>query len=265
MDENDKSIKKAIILQDECVACGHCAKLCPKKAITIEKGSYANINHNLCIGCKLCRKSCPASAIIMEDEKNINNNKIKKWTEYLWIIPIIYLALGLANILFAWLGLLCFFVPLIISLFSGTKLYCNNYCGRGQLFCLLGDKHKLSLNHDTPYFLKSKLFRYGFLIFFLAMFFNVLNVTYLVFINSTNLKTFVTLFWRFKIPWNFAYNSITNNWISQFAFGFYSLMITSTLIGLILMIFFKPRSWCVICPMGTMTQLICKIKNKKRI
>ena len=27
------------------------------------------------------------------------------------------------------------------------------------------------------------------------------------------------------------------------------------------MLLFKPRSWCVYCPMGTMTQLICKAKN----
>ena len=33
--------------------------------------------------------------------------------------------------------------------------------------------------------------------------------------------------------------------------------------ALITMILFKPRSWCVYCPMGTMTQLICKAKNGK--
>lgn len=47
------------------------------------------------------------------------------------------------------------------------------------------------------------------------------------------------------------------------AFGFYSVMLTSTVLGLITMVLFKPRSWCVYCPMGTMTQLICKAKNTK--
>ena len=45
-------------------------------------------------------------------------------------------------------------------------------------------------------------------------------------------------------------------------FGFYSVMLTSTVLGLITMILFKPRSWCVYCPMGTMTQMICKAKSK---
>lgn len=51
--------------------------------------------------------------------------------------------------------------------------------------------------------------------------------------------------------------------VAQFAFGFYSVMLTSTVLGLITMVLYKPRSWCVYCPMGTMTQLICKVKDKK--
>ena len=51
-------------------------------------------------------------------------------------------------------------------------------------------------------------------------------------------------------------------WVAQFSFGFYSLMLTSTLIGLIVMALYKPRSWCAFCPMGTMTQTICKIKAR---
>lgn len=31
---------------------------------------------------------------------------------------------------------------------------------------------------------------------------------------------------------------------------------------LVTMVLYKPRSWCVYCPMGTMTQLICQVKNK---
>lgn len=56
----------------------------------------------------------------------------KKWYDYLWILSVAYLILGFFNILFGWLGLLCFFIPLIISIRYGTKGYCNRYCGRGQ-------------------------------------------------------------------------------------------------------------------------------------
>ena len=45
----------------------------------------------------------------------------KKWYDYLWIVSLTYLILGFFNILFAWLGLLCFFIPLIIAIAKGNK------------------------------------------------------------------------------------------------------------------------------------------------
>lgn len=190
--------------------------------------------------------------------------KKKHLYEYLWILSSLYLILGLFNILFAWLGLICFIVPLLISIVKGNKGYCNKYCGRGQLLDLLGNKLKLSRNKPMPKFLKSKYFRYGFLIFFLTMFISMVFNTYLVFQGTNTLKEVLTILWTFKLPWNFTDLSYVSPWIAQFSFGFYSLMLTSTLLGIITMALYKPRSWCVYCPMGTMTQGICIIKDMKK-
>ena len=51
----------------------------------------------------------------------------KNWYDYLWIVSLTYLILGFLNILFAWLGLLCFFIPLLIAIIKGNKAYCNKY------------------------------------------------------------------------------------------------------------------------------------------
>ncbi len=190
--------------------------------------------------------------------------KKKHLYEYLWILSSLYLILGLFNILFAWLGLICFIVPLLISIVKGNKGYCNKYCGRGQLLDLLGNKLKLSRNKPMPKFLKSKYFRYGFLIFFLTMFINMVFNTYLVFQGTNTLKEVLTILWTFKLPSNFTDLSYVSPWIAQFSFGFYSLMLTSTLLGIITMSLYKPRSWCVYCPMGTMTQGICIINDMKK-
>ncbi len=186
----------------------------------------------------------------------------KHWYDYLWIFSTIYLALGFFNILFAWIGLICFITPLAISIIGGSKAYCNKYCGRGQLFELLGGKVGLSRKKNPPKFLYSKWFRYGFLTFFMTMFMLMIYNTYLVFAGAS-LKEVVTLLWVFKLPWNWTNTSFVTPWIAQFSFGFYGVMLTSTVLGLVTMILFKPRSWCVYCPMGTMTQGICQIKNRK--
>ena len=188
--------------------------------------------------------------------------KIKKrWYDYLWIASVLYLAAGFFNILFAWLGLVCFVTPLLISVIKGDKCYCNKYCGRGQLLELVGGKLGLSRKKNPPKFLRSKWFRYGFLTFFMTMFILMIIATYQVFAGAT-LKQAVTLLWVFKLPWHWAYTSNAAPWIAQFAFGFYSVMLTSTLLGLVTMLLYKPRSWCVYCPMGTMTQGICSLKHK---
>ena len=186
----------------------------------------------------------------------------KRWYDYLWIVELAYMSLGFLNILFAWLGMLFFCIPLIISLVQGTKGYCNRYCGRGQLFGLLGGRFGLSRKKDIPRWMKSKWFRYGFLIFFFIMFFQMLWNTYLVFAGVQDLRQAVTLLWTFKLPWHWAYHGpLFPPGTAQFAFGFYSVMLPSTVLGMITMVLFKPRSWCVYCPMGTMTQLICKARN----
>ncbi len=186
----------------------------------------------------------------------------KHWYDFLWIATAVYLLLGFFNIIFAWLGILCFALPLLFALIGGNKHYCNRYCGRGQLFELLGNRFGLSAHRTIPAWLRSKWFRYGFLLFFLTMFVNMLFSTYLVFSDVRELREVVTLFWTFKLPWEWTNVSIVSPWIAQFSFGFYSLMLTSSLLGLITMALYKPRSWCVYCPMGTMTQGICQLKQK---
>lgn len=186
----------------------------------------------------------------------------KHWYDYLWIPELLYMLLGFVNILFAWLGMIFFTVPLLFAIIGGNKLYCNRYCGRSQLQDLLGREYKLSPQRPVPTFFRTKLFRYGFLVFFLLMFCNMLLTTYLVFTGGEELRQTVTVLWSLQLPWQWAYNGSVAPWVAQFAFGFYSVMLTSEIIGFAFMLLTKPRGWCVICPMGSMTQLICKLRNR---
>ena len=190
--------------------------------------------------------------------------KAKHWYDYLWVYAIIYFALGFFNILFAWLGMIDFLLPLFLAIFGGNKFFCNHLCGRGQLFSKLGTDLKCSRCKPTPRWMSSKWFRYGFLLFFLTMFGNMVFQTYLVAAGAASLREAIKLFWTFRVPWSWTYTGGTvTDWVAQFSFGFYSLMLTSLLLGLIVMVLYKPRTWCAFCPMGTITQGICKLKKTK--
>ena len=52
----------------------------------------------------------------------------KKWYDYLWIYEIVYFSLGFFNILFAWLGMIDFLLPLCLAGFWGNKWLCKRLC-----------------------------------------------------------------------------------------------------------------------------------------
>lgn len=227
---------------------------------------YLSRCSGFCSGKSVCGlwKVCQDLPCLCDSVRRKGAGSMKKhWYDYLWIASLLYLILGFVNILFAWLGMICFITPLLISVIKGSKSYCNRYCGRGQLFTLIGGRLGLSRNKEIPKWLRSKWFRYGFLTFFMLMFCSMLFSTYLVFSGSEDLKQTVTLLWVFRLPWNFVNTSSVVPWVAKFAFGFYGVMLTSTILGFATMLFFRPRSWCVYCPMGTMTQMICKAKAGK--
>ncbi|MCD1147525.1 4Fe-4S dicluster domain-containing protein [Peptoniphilus sp. KCTC 25270] len=59
--------QKAEVIPKSCVACGSCLKVCPKKAISIWKGSYAIVEKEKCVGCRRCERECPVNGIEMRE------------------------------------------------------------------------------------------------------------------------------------------------------------------------------------------------------
>ena len=64
--------KYAYVDRKYCVACGACVKVCPKKAIHIDKGCYAVVDINGCVGCGMCSKICPIGVIFMRERSSEN-------------------------------------------------------------------------------------------------------------------------------------------------------------------------------------------------
>ena len=186
----------------------------------------------------------------------------ERWYHYLWIYSLFFFIAGFFNILFAWLGLVSFTLPLIFAIGFGNKRFCNRYCDRGQLLRALGSQVGLSRRNEMPSWMKSHTFRYGFMVFFFAMFGIILYSTWLVAEGAHSLDEVATILWSIRVPWSWAYHGATDPWVAAFAFKLYGFMMTSEIIALAAMLYYKPRSWCVFCPMGTLTQIICKARNQ---
>ncbi|MCX7914187.1 MAG: NADH-quinone oxidoreductase subunit NuoF [Thermodesulfovibrionales bacterium] len=57
------NLLKFKVIEERCIKCGKCYKICPSGAIQWKKGDYAKINNDLCIKCKACVNLCDDMAI----------------------------------------------------------------------------------------------------------------------------------------------------------------------------------------------------------
>lgn len=51
---------------------------------------------------------------------------------------------------------------------------------------------------------------------------------------------------------------------NEIGFVFFRFVMVTTIVGIIMGIFFMPRSWCQVCPMGHVSGVITKHKNKTK-
>ncbi len=184
---------------------------------------------------------------------------MKKITTYLFIITILYFVLGTVNILFAWLGLLCMAIPFVLLFKNRKKTWCQKYCPRSQLFMKTGRIKKPT--RSTPKLLtkgRLKWFVLGFFVFSMSL---IVYNAVMVSLGNQPASHSLTFLLFLKLPFTLPqFISITgpSDWVYDFGYRMYSLMMTTTVIGLLLAFVYKPRTWCVICPIATVSDLCIK-------
>lgn len=147
-----------------------------------------------------------------------------------WILILLFFSLSVLDIRFGILGLLCMGVPIYLALRGGGRVHCSKYCPRGSMLMVFLEK--LSLNNNLPRYINNKHVKNLMLVWMIAMF-----AISLVVAGGDFIKTAMAIF---------------------------RMMLMSTTVGVLMGVLFKPRSWCVICPMGTATSMIEKAQRKKR-
>jgi len=153
-----------------------------------------------------------------------NKSSHMKWS---WIIIVTFFALSTFDIRFGILGILCMTMPIVHALRGRGKIHCVKYCPRGSFLGRF--LAKLSFNRPLPKFMMSKQFK------------NLL----LAFMGA------VLLYALYHTQGDFH----------KLSHAFYRFMGISFIVGITIGILFKPRSWCVVCPMGHATSLITEIQG----
>jgi len=186
------------------------------------------------------------------------------WRRYSYIITIIFFVLGFFNIVFGWLGFACLILPFILLLKNKRKKWCQNYCPRANLFSVLFRKRSLSGKAAPNWFVRGKA-KWFVLTYFIFNLFVLIMSTFMVLMGRRAAIEKVRFLIAFKLPWDMP--NILNlgyfpDWVIHLSFRIYSMMFTTTVLGLILAWIYRPRTWCTVCPINTVSALILN-KYKK--
>ena len=190
------------------------------------------------------------------------NNK----TLPLFVITITYFLLPLINILFALTAVACMALPFIILKNTKQKTWCRGLCPRADLLTKL---RPFNLGLRQPKWFNPKKIAKIMLYYFAINLFFILMSTIMVSIGRITPIDKVRLLIAFQLPWGipelFPIESLPAP-LLHLSYRIYSLMLTSTLLGTLLAILFKPRTWCAICPVNSISNsMLLSIKSKEII
>ena len=183
------------------------------------------------------------------------------WRKYSYIITIIFFALGFFNILFAWLGFGCLILPFILLAKNKRKTWCQDYCPRANLFGVLFRNRSLTGKAGPNWLIRGKAKWFALVYFIFNLF--VLNMsTFMVFMGKRAPVEKIRFLIAFRLPWNipqFINFGSFPDWVVHLSFRIYSMMFTTTVLGLLLAWIFRPRTWCTVCPINTVSDIALKI------
>ena len=75
------------VVDDLCMGCTHCMKVCPTQAIRVRDGK-AIIIEERCVDCGNCCKACPVSAIVIEQD---DFQEIFNYTVRMALVPSVFI------------------------------------------------------------------------------------------------------------------------------------------------------------------------------
>lgn len=184
----------------------------------------------------------------------MRNNK------YLFLFTILYFLLGFVNIHLALLGLFCMVIPFILVLRDHRKTWCTGYCPRASFYSIIGNRTRRKVRRLPEFIINGKL-KDILLIYFILNISFVTMSTIGVAAGRILPMEYLRFLIVFPIPFQMPQLIELANfapWLTHLSYRIYSMMMTATILGLIMSKLYKSRSWCVVCPIGALSDRMLK-------
>lgn len=148
---------------------------------------------------------------------------IHQWS---WIILLFFCAAGLFFPGVGLIAIICMLAPVVVSFFKG-RFWCGNFCPRGSMNDII--LSKISKKLRMPELLKKQWFK---------------------------LLVLILLMGGFAVQIYFSWGNI-----NAVGMVFVRMILITTVIAIILGTVYNQRTWCTICPMGTMASYVAGTKH----
>lgn len=159
------------------------------------------------------------------------------------------------------MGFVCLTLPFVLLRRDKKKTWCKSYCPRASLFSVLFKGRSLT-KRTAPKLLTNDRAKRIVLVYFCLNLFALVMSTTMVSIGRIDVIDKVRFLMAFQLPWDIPQLLNINdipNWAVHLSFRIYSMMFSTTVVGLLLGWIYTPRTWCTICPINTISDI--SIKN----
>ncbi len=147
---------------------------------------------------------------------------------HLYWVLLTFLIAGLFYPVIGLLAIICMLAPVIVSVFRG-RYWCGNFCPRGSFYDNV--LAKFSPQKPVPAFFRTKVFR----IFVLLL-----------------------IMTAFSLQMYFAWGDL-----GAMGSVFLRVILLTTLLGIVLGVFYHQRTWCAFCPMGSLASWIAEKRRQQ--
>ena len=182
--------------------------------------------------------------------------------DFMFIGTILFFVVSLINISFAWFGMICMVTPFFMAFKTNKNQWCGKYCPRASFFVKI--MSRVSLKRPIPNVLKSPKAKRYVITFFCLNLIMVSLSTIMVAngrvlpLDQVRFLMFFTV--PFQLPQLLDFTAPAV--FVHLGYRIFSIMFSSTLIGLILSVVYMPRTWCSICPVQTLITDLVKNNQK---
>ncbi|MBI9095503.1 MAG: 4Fe-4S binding protein [Sphaerochaeta sp.] len=174
----------------------------------------------------------------------------------LFLITLLYFSLGFVSILFGLLAGLCMAIPFILLSRYKKKVWCSTYCPRASLLMQTGTKRKtraIGRQFSDGTLKKAMLWYFGLNLLFIT------GSTIQVASHNMASMEYIRLFIAIPlVPLPQLITIEAPPALLHLSYRLYSMMLSSTILGIALSRMYRPRIWCAICPVGSISNELLK-------